>query len=430
MTRVEATERRDIHEADNIDKNSKSHKLPSHAMERRYLADRGTKPSFRYCLCAKCGHVLVDEPPFNKDVDRKDKQVEEKWNADRIVLENYNKTGLNPLLDSKGAIITKLRNPTYGDKVIMCHCWQNFQSAFVGGSGCLLSCYDSKTKIQYEAGKCPVCICSCSFVCTMNSYSQKKQCFDLERSKGTMSKPVAEASANNLLNNAARVRTMVVDDSYDYQRKQKEEGNLSSSVPDAILRNTAASEGWLAQANHLLHQGVTSSQYLEFEHAVRTVEQQHGGATKTKKYGNLSEARSAKQRARNTRLSDVDGVVSGGNAGGGGRANVIDLVAGLTPRDPCPENWPFHPSSPQSKIESMVTRTRARATKRMTDKSLAESARKETYIVRTKLVNKDEDYVSIIKDILPEAGSQGKPGSQDMLDVMSTQASMEMKMKK
>jgi len=174
MTRVEATARREIHEADNIDKNSKSHKLPSHAMERRYLADRGTKPSSRYCLCAKCGHVLVDEPPMNKDVARKDRQLEEKWKADRTIIDNYNNTGLNPLLDSKGAIITKLRNPTYGDKVIMCHCWQNFQSAFAGGSGCLLSCYDSKTKTQYEAGKCPVCLCSCSFVCTMNSYSQKK----------------------------------------------------------------------------------------------------------------------------------------------------------------------------------------------------------------------------------------------------------------
>ena len=137
---------------------------------------------------------------------------------------------------------------------------------------------------------------------------------------------------------------MVVDDSYDCHRKQKEEGKLSSSVPDAILRNTAASEGWLAQANHLLHQGVTSSQYLEFEHLIRTVEQQHGGAMSTAEYGNLSEARSAKQRARNTCLSDVDGVVCGGNSGGGGcaagsagnRANVIDLFAGSTPRIPCP----------------------------------------------------------------------------------------------
>ena len=139
------------------------------------------------------------------------------------------------------------------------------------------------------------------------------------------------------------------------------------------------------QAKHLLHQGVTSSQYLEFEHAIRTVEQQHGGATSTAEYGDLNEALSAKQRARNTHLNDVDGVVCDGNsgsdscaAGGGGRANVIDLVADLTPRISWLENWPFHcPSLPQSKIESMVTRTRARATRRMTDKSLTESACKK-----------------------------------------------------
>jgi hypothetical protein len=50
--------------------------------------------------------------------------------------------------------------------------------------------------------------------------------------------------------------------------------------------------------------------------------------------------------------------------------------------------------------------------------------------VHTKLTNKDEEYVSIIKDILPELGSQDeKPGLQDMLDVMLTQALMEMKLK-
>jgi hypothetical protein len=53
------------------------------------------------------------------------------------------------------------------------------------------------------------------------------------------------------------------------------------------------------------------------------------------------------------------------------------------------------------------------------------------YVVHTKLANKDKEYVSTIKDILPELGSQDKkPGLQDMLDVMLTQALMEMKMKK
>jgi hypothetical protein len=79
----------------------------------------------------------------------------------------------------------------------------------------------------------------------------------------------------------------------------------------------------------------------------------------------------------------------------------------------------------------MVTRTRARATKRMTDKSLTESACKKTYIVHTKLVNNDEECVSIVNDVFSEVGShKKKPGSHEVLDVMLTQASMEMKMKK
>jgi hypothetical protein len=110
---------------------------------------------------------------------------------------------------------------------------------------------------------------------------------------------------------------------------------------------------------------VTTSQYLEFKHAIRTVEQQHGGPTWTAKYGKLNEAHTAKQRARNTHLRNVAGVGSdggdGASAGGGGvygalapggssgsaaggsghaagsgRAIVVDLVIGTgdTPRIP------------------------------------------------------------------------------------------------
>jgi len=42
MNRMEATVRRAINEANNANKNSKSHKLSSHAMERGYLAECGT----------------------------------------------------------------------------------------------------------------------------------------------------------------------------------------------------------------------------------------------------------------------------------------------------------------------------------------------------------------------------------------------------
>jgi hypothetical protein len=93
----------------------------------------------------------------------------------------------------------------------------------------------------------------------------------------------------------------------------------------------------------LLHHGVSTSQYYEFKNSIRTVEQQHGGATLTKAHGNLSDAGTFQQKARNTCLSDV-----------------VDLVGGSgdTQRIPCPENLPFAcPSSPRGEFKSMVTQT-------------------------------------------------------------------------
>jgi hypothetical protein len=58
---------------------------------------------------------------------------------------------------------------------------------------------------------------------------------------------------------------VVADGPYEFYHKQKEDGKLSSPVPDACIQKTAASKGWVAHANYLLHHDVTTSQYLEFK---------------------------------------------------------------------------------------------------------------------------------------------------------------------
>ena len=78
-----------------------------------------------------------------------------------------------------------------------------------------------------------------------------------------------------------------------------------------------------------------------------------------------------------------------------------------------PENWPF---------DTMLTRTRTRAMKRMTDKSITDSARKKACMVRTALANNVGTYVSIVRDMIP-----GAPASQEILEVCLTQASLEAK---
>jgi len=59
------------------------------------------------------------------------------------------------------------------------------------------------------------------------------------------------------------------------------------------------------------------------------------------------------------------------------------------------------------------------------DRDLSGSTRKKAYTVRTALANNDETYVTIAKDMLLT-----KPGSQDVLNICVTQASLEMQMKK
>ncbi len=48
LTRIEAVARREISEAEEQGKTSRPLKLPSQAMERMYLADRGSKPPLRF----------------------------------------------------------------------------------------------------------------------------------------------------------------------------------------------------------------------------------------------------------------------------------------------------------------------------------------------------------------------------------------------
>ena len=90
---------------------------------------------------------------------------------------------------------------------------------------------------------------------------RKKQYFDLEHTNDMVAKLAAEASANDLLNNTAWVCWVMADESYEIYRKLKVVVSLSSSVPDHCIQKTAASKGWLAQTNHLLHHGVSTSQF-------------------------------------------------------------------------------------------------------------------------------------------------------------------------
>ena len=76
----------------------------------------------------------------------------------------------------------------------------------------------------------------------------------------------------DLLSALSRVREAAADDSYKTLASKKSKGKIAQSVADPILRRSAESEGWLAQSNHLLHNGVSTSQFLELEGAISAIE--------------------------------------------------------------------------------------------------------------------------------------------------------------
>ena len=282
----------------------------------------------------------------------------------------------------------------------------------------------------------------------VSSYVKKKDHFSSERMKSVHSKKKAVANARDLMDDAARVGTLEYDAACESLSNQRDAGMIASSVSDTYLRRKAVHQGFISQANHVIRKGVNYQQLTEFEAAISTLEQDNGGSTMTSSGVNLSSSRAAKQRARNTGplgllgvslLADEDTATAAGGAGrasataasagrrprgGSGCEAVVDLVAGhsVTPvrlkksaieKVSMPANWPF---------DDMLTRTRARAMKRMTDRSITDSARKKACTVRTALANNVETYVSIVRDMIPV-----EPASQDVLNVCLTQASLEAK---
>ena len=96
------------------------------------------------------------------------------------------------------------------------------------------------------------------------SYADKKHYFALQATLSNESNVVAVTSARSLLDNASRVRSTTTEDAYECLLAQQSDGKIAAVARDESLCFTAASEGWLLQANYLLHNGMTTSQCLDF----------------------------------------------------------------------------------------------------------------------------------------------------------------------
>ena len=171
MSRVERYAKLVLDEDNTALKNMKSVNLPSTMMDRDYLAEGGfptpqwarTCCSCRHAVCDHCRHAVCDQPKENKAAAKETVKNQKQWYADNKQVEKFYIGQGPPLLNTKGKIITNVPTPKVTPEYFMCHCWQQMMSYIAAGvQGCYFQCLVDG--IQYEIGKCPHCLCDCSFV--------------------------------------------------------------------------------------------------------------------------------------------------------------------------------------------------------------------------------------------------------------------------
>ena len=247
-------------------------------------------------------------------------------------------------------------------------------------------------------------------------YVKKKQYFDQERTDGATKIDKRAESARELLSASSRVREAAADDSYKTLASKKSRGMIAQSVANPILRRSAESEGWLAQSNHLLHNGVSTSQFLELEGAISAIERQNGGSTMTAEYGNLSDDRAAVQRSRNTRIHDLP---SSNERRGIGTSLVESPEASRRSENP-PLRLFDTPEWMRRERKVKIGRVTTLATQKMIDPSVPRSERNKAFVVHDRLSTSNPAFVSTVVNLMPTL-----PGSQDLLEACMTQVSLE-----
>ena len=142
---------------------------------------------------------------------------------------------------------------------------------------------------------------------------KKKQYFNQEKRDRASKNVMQSESARDLLGAAS-------DMSHGICGRGVIQDSIIKEVEREDCGRTASSEGWLVQSKHLLHNGVTTSQYLELEGAITSIKHQHGGSTMTVGYGNLSTSHATMHRSQNTRINDLPSSDEEWNRGGSGES--------------------------------------------------------------------------------------------------------------
>jgi len=367
-----------------------------------YSSSKGAKKQF--VECAKCGHHFIDWVRKAK-IEEDNKQL--KRTFDKLIAE-YNEKKRRGVKGLKKPVVESV------PLLIRCNCHKNYHAAY--NNNCPNKCGD---------GTCELCNCSCSFVVTVANYNAVQMASINPRHP--MKSHGDEDDAREFLKMGARVRKSAAEDANEAYGKMVSDGRLDGSrsgrkeIAASVERQAA-----LITAQHYVNNPPAHGARSGLQKKINKLEHAKG-ASWIKRNGidvNLG-GYGDQRRSANNRLTSVielheesDDDISI-QAVSGSKGSSIDSSRRISvARKPLPAKLPLDIFS--SPVEKMIMRTRSQATKMMLDNDSDKRSRKKACTVRTALANRDNTYLSIVEDTLPEAA-----GSQDVLNACLTQASLE-----
>lgn len=146
-----------------------------------------------------CRMKIFDNAPGYDEAKAHNDAEDERYTNQRDHQREYNAGERDdPLVDKDSKQIKKVELPKYKPLLLHCHQYQNFHSLVVGGKTCFYKCkVDGE---QFQFGKCPACLGSCSFVWDRHTHADKVEYFELNRiRKETL--PSERDEANHYLDN-------------------------------------------------------------------------------------------------------------------------------------------------------------------------------------------------------------------------------------
>jgi hypothetical protein len=141
--------------------------LKPHEQNQLYLQQGFLPVDPALCICVRCKHSFVDFPNSSKLVAQRNMAAMERFHTKKQEHEHDKAEALRKKEPFSKHVP---RAPTLEERILVCHCWQNYCNGIPDGAGnkCPIRCRDEDGRPYgvhpvTRTCLCPLCMCSCSF---------------------------------------------------------------------------------------------------------------------------------------------------------------------------------------------------------------------------------------------------------------------------